>query len=112
MIILTDGKANWWDGDGTHGHHNDEMIAAEYAIEKADIAKSMGVKIFTIGLGASDYLNETLLDTIQTDGYFKAPSAQDLDTIYQSIADRIMSEVKYDVVLIQVTVLKPIEGVN
>ena len=109
MIILTDGKANWWDG---HSGSENERLAAEYAIEKADIAKSMGIKIFTIGLGAPDYLNETLLETIQTDGYFKAPSAQDLDTIYQTIADRIMSEVKYDVILIQVTVMKPLEGVS
>jgi Ca-activated chloride channel family protein len=109
MIILTDGKANWWDGNSGW---QDERRGAEYAIEKADVAKSMGIKIFTIGLGAPDYLNETLLETIQTDGYFKAPSAQDLDTIYQSIADRIMSEVKYDVVLIQVTVMKPLEGVT
>ena len=108
MIILTDGKANWWDGNS--GGQN-ERLGAEYAIEKADVSKSMGIKIFTIGLGAPDYLNETLLETIQTDGYFKAPSAQDLDTIYQTIADRIMSEVKYDVILIQVTVMKPLEGV-
>ena len=109
MIILTDGKANWWDGNP--GGQN-ERLGAEYAIEKAEVAKNMGIKIFTIGLGASDYLNETLLETIQTDGYFKAPSAQDLDTIYQSIADRITSEVKYDVILIQVTVMKPLEGVS
>jgi Mg-chelatase subunit ChlD len=109
MVILTDGKANWWDGNSGW---QDERRAAEYAIEKADVAKSMGIKIFTIGLGAPDYLNETLLETIQTDGYFKAPSAQDLDTIYQTIADRIMSEVKYDTILIQVTVMKPLEGVT
>jgi hypothetical protein len=109
MIILTDGKANWY--DGYHGNEN-EQLGAQYAIEKANVAKNMGIKIFTIGLGASDYLNETLLETIQTDGYFKAPSAQDLDTIYQSIADRIMSEVKYDIILIQVTVMKSLEGVN
>jgi Mg-chelatase subunit ChlD len=109
MIILTDGKANWWDG---HYGSENEPLGAKYAIEKANVAKSMGIKIFTIGLGAPDYLNETLLETIQTDGYFKAPSAQDLDTIYQTIADRIMSEVKYDTILITVTVMKPLEGVS
>jgi hypothetical protein len=109
MIILTDGKANWADG---HSGHEDLWLGAQTAIEKANVAKEMGIKIFTIGLGAPDYLDETLLETIQTDGYFKAPSAQDLDTIYQTIADRIMSEVKYDVILIQVTVMRPLEGVS
>jgi len=58
-------------------------------------------------LGAQDYLNETLLKQIQTDGYFFAPSATDLDSIYQAIAEDLILEVKYDVVLITITLMKP-----
>lgn len=109
MIILTDGVANWWDGN-TGGQN--EQLGSYYAQQQADIAKNAGTKIFTIGLGDPSYLNETLLKNIQTDGYFRAPSAQDLERIYQSIADKIMSEVKYDVIGVQVELMKPIEGLT
>jgi hypothetical protein len=104
MILLSDGKANWWDG---HSGSEDEVQGARYALEKANVAKDMGVRIYTIGLGASDYLNETLLREIQTDGYFFSPSAQDLDRIYQTISEDLIYEVKYDVVLITITVVRP-----
>lgn len=107
MIILSDGVANWWDGNP--GPDN-EILGCRYAAQKAQIAKDMGIRIYTIGLGAPDYLNETLLKEIQTNGYYFAPSAQDLDSIYQAIAEDLIYSVKYDVILITVTLTKPILG--
>ncbi len=103
MILLSDGVANL---------PGDEEEAAAAAEAEADELKTTWptAKIFTIGLGNPSDLNEVLLREIQTDGYYKAPSAQDLDLIYQSIAEKIMSEVRYDVVLITVTLIEPIGG--
>ncbi|MGQ9679323.1 MAG: vWA domain-containing protein [Candidatus Bathyarchaeia archaeon] len=107
MIILSDGVANWWDGNP--GPEN-EALGCRYAAEKAQVAKDMGVKIYTIGLGDPSYLNETLLREIQTDGYYFAPSAQDLNSIYQSIAEDLIYDVKYDMILITVTLMQPVYG--
>jgi len=107
MIVLSDGVANWWDGNP--GPYN-EVLGCRYAAEKAEITKDLGVKIYTIGLGDPSYLNETLLREIQTNGYYFAPSAQDLDSIYQAIAEDLIFEVRYDVILIQITLMKPIGG--
>jgi hypothetical protein len=104
MIILTDGVANYWDG---HSGSQNEYWGCRYAEEKADETDA-SIKVFTIGLGSTSYLNQTLLQNIQTDGYYYSPSAQDLDNIYQSIADRILSSVSYDVILVQVTLKEPL----
>jgi hypothetical protein len=105
MIVLTDGVANYW--DNYHGSQN-ERLGCQYAEGKAQEAKEQNIKIFSIGLGSHTSLNETLLQHIQTNGYYYAPSAQDLDNIYQSIADQILSSVSYDVVLVQVTLKEPL----
>ncbi|MFQ6053176.1 MAG: VWA domain-containing protein, partial [Candidatus Bathyarchaeia archaeon] len=98
MILLSDGKAN---------RPIDEEYAREYALNKSQTAQAMGVWIYTIGLGAEDDIDEELLKEIQTDGYFYAPSATDLDDIYQTIAEDLIYEVKYDVISIQITLMKP-----
>jgi Mg-chelatase subunit ChlD len=107
MILLTDGVANWWDG---HSGSENEKLGCQYALQSATVTKNMGVKIFTIGLGPTNGLNQTLLNAIQTDGYYYSPSAQELNNIYQSIAQRIMSTVKYDVILINITLMEPAGG--
>lgn len=98
MILLSDGKAN---------RPEPEAYAREYALNQSQIAQNMGVWIYTVGLGAKDDIDEALLKDIQTDGYFYAPSAEDLDDIYQAIAEDLIFEVKYDVVYIQITLMKP-----
>jgi len=98
MILLSDGKAN---------RPSPEAYAREYALNQSQIAQNMGVWIYTIGLGAKDDIDEALLKDIQTDGYFYAPSAKDLGDIYQAIAEDLIFEVKYDVVYIQITLMKP-----
>jgi Mg-chelatase subunit ChlD len=109
MILLTDGVANYWEGL-PYPHYQDNQIGCQKALQSATVSKNMGVKIFTIGLGPTNGLNQTLLNAIQTDGYYYSPSAQDLTNIYQSIAQRITSIVKYDVILINITLMEPAGG--
>ena len=82
-ILLTDGVANV----------PSPISAAElYARTKADEADNVGILIFAIGLGSS--VNEDFLrNDIATDPnmYFYAPSASDLEGIYNQIANIILS---------------------
>ena len=98
MILLSDGKTN---------RPTNEIIAREYALEQSQDAQDMGVWVYTIGLGNKDDIDEELLKEIQTHGYFYAPSAGDLEDIYQAIAEDLIFEVKYDVVLIKITLMVP-----
>ncbi|MFA6553595.1 MAG: vWA domain-containing protein [Patescibacteria group bacterium] len=83
-ILLTDGRAN----------RPVEATAEQYALEKAASAKSKGIIIFTIGLGAT--VNEPFLRDVATsvDGaplYFHAPTGADLASVYNQIANVIIS---------------------
>lgn len=98
VILLSDGKAN---------RPNNEEYAREYALQQSEIAQNMGVWMYTIGLGDKDDIDEGLLKEIQTHGYFYAPSAEDLEDIYQAIAEDLIFEVRYDVVLIEITLMVP-----
>ena len=98
MILLSDGRAN---------RPIDEEYAREYALNKSKIAQEKGIRIYTIGLGAKDDLDEELLKEIQTDGYYYSPSAEDLEEIYTAIAEDLIYEVEHDIVVIKVTLLKP-----
>jgi uncharacterized protein YegL len=98
MILLSDGKAN---------RPIDEEYAREYALNQSMIAKEKGIRIYTIGLGAKEDLDEALLKEIQTDGYYYSPSAEDLEAIYKAIAQDLIYEVEHDIVVIQVTLVKP-----
>lgn len=97
MILLSDGKAN---------RPIDEEYAREYALNQSQIAQEMGVWVYTIGLGGRDDIDEELLKEVKTNGYYYAPSAQDLNEIYEAIAEDLIYEVKYDVLLIQITLKK------
>ena len=98
MILLSDGRAN---------RPINEEYAREYALNKSSIAKERGIRIYTIGLGSKDDLDEELLKEIQTDGYYYSPSAEDLEEIYMAIAEDLIYEVEHDIVVIKVTLLKP-----
>ena len=98
MILLSDGRAN---------RPINEEYAREYALNKSRIAQEKGIRIYTIGLGAKDDLDEELLREIQTDGYYYSPSAEDLEGIYKAIAEDLIYEVEHDIVVVKVTLLKP-----
>jgi len=112
MVLLSDGKANRPTG----------MNATQYALDKAKEAygngSSQSLRIYTIGLGAKDDIDEPLLKQIATgpfegieyplDGkYYYAPSAEDLADIYVNIAKDLMFKVEYDLVVLELTLLKP-----
>jgi hypothetical protein len=82
-IMLTDGVTN---------RPNNETYAEQFALDQANIADSNGILIFAIGLGSS--VNEDFLrNDIATDPtmYFYAPSPEDLEGIYNQIANIILS---------------------
>ena len=100
MILLSDGKAN---------RPDNEEYARTYALGKADEAESKDIRIYTIGLGAKTDIDEDLLKEITAnDGkYYYAPSTEDLTDIYTNIAQDLAFMVRYDVIVLQLTLMKP-----
>lgn len=82
MIVLS---------DGFHNEGRDPEPAAQEACD-------VGIQLFTIGLGDSV---DPLLETIPCNGgrYFPAPTPQDLNDIYQLIANDVLGVVATDVVV-------------
>jgi hypothetical protein len=98
IVLLSDGKTNTYMGESGR-----EELSREYALNQSNISHSMGVKIYTIGLGNKEDIDEELLQDIKTEQYFYAPSASELDEIYQAIAEDLIYEVKYDILMIDIT---------
>jgi len=98
-IFISDGNAN---------RPYNETYAKQYAIEQADLLSGLGVAIYTIGLGnrTADF-DEAVLKQIQTEGYYYAPSAQELDDIYRLIVSDILYRTTFDVVILELTVIRP-----
>ncbi|MFA6410484.1 MAG: VWA domain-containing protein, partial [Candidatus Buchananbacteria bacterium] len=85
-ILLTDGMANKPNGNGS----GENAADVAYAKTKASEAAGLGYKIFTIGLGSD--INESMLQEIATAtgaSYFNAPNQSDLNSIYNTISQRI-----------------------
>jgi hypothetical protein len=98
MILLSDGKTNTYMGE-----NNKEELSREYAQNQSAISHGMGIRIYTIGLGDKEDIDENLLKEIKTEEYFYAPSASKLGEIYQKIAQDLIYEVKYDILRIEIT---------
>jgi len=98
IILLSDGETNTYEGDPY-----EPELSREYALNKSEEAHNMGIKIYTIGLGDKDDIDEELLKEIKTEEYFYAPSASELEEIYQAIAEDLIYEVKYDILMIDIT---------
>jgi Mg-chelatase subunit ChlD len=111
MILLSDGMAN----RPLYQGRQNLTYAREYALEKAEYACSVGssqkLRIYTIGLGAKDDIDESLLQAIaqmSNDGkYYYTPSAEDLEEIYTTIARDLVFTVQYDIVILELTLIKP-----
>ena len=87
MILLTDGEC-------TSGDDRDCTDAIADAINNS-------ITVYTIGLGGTEYIDESLLGCIafETGGkYFNAPSSSQLRTVYNSIAQDICD---YDITQIE-----------
>ncbi|MDG6244217.1 MAG: VWA domain-containing protein [Methanolobus sp.] len=78
MVVLTDGVSN-------AGSDREGQTAVA-------TAKANGITIYTIGLGATDYIDEPVLQRIayETGGtYYNAPTSAELRDVYNSIAQEI-----------------------
>jgi len=106
MIFLTDGVPN---RPCPHypQHVSTCPYAASYCLNKTQQTKQEGALIYTIGIGSgtSDF-NETILKEIQTNGYYYAPSATQLNEIYGAIAQDLLFAVRYDIVVVKLTILR------
>jgi len=107
MILLTDGVAN---RPCPHDpQHSDQTCpyAMEYALNESKKAEDRGILIYTIGLGANSRdFDEDLLKQMQTNGYYYTPSAEKLTDIYMAIAQDLLFAVKYEIVIIKLTLVK------
>jgi len=98
IILLSDGKAN----------RPPDKDPREYALNQAENSSTMDIRIYTVGLGAKSDIDESLLEEIAGNGgrYYYAPSASDLTDIYTTIAQDLMFAVEYDVIIIELTIMK------
>jgi Mg-chelatase subunit ChlD len=101
-IIISDGVPNV-DANG----NVDDRLGQRYAQQEADYLASLGVGIYTIGLGSSSNFNETLLKGIQTEGYYYAPSALQLREIYDLIISDMLYHANFDIVVMTLTIMRP-----
>jgi len=109
MILLSDGMANV-DRDGNiYEDEENREPAMSYVREEANEAGNMSVVLYTIGLGNdTEHFDEELLRSIVKNGghYYYAPSAEDLEDIYEKIALDLLFQVRYDIVVIEITLVK------
>lgn len=92
MILLSDGAPNINAAGGIcFGPFALNNSCAKYALNESNVTKLAGIEIFTIGLGITDNLTETLLKQIATtpSNYFSAPNSSNLAAIYLQIAQEI-----------------------
>lgn len=110
MIVLSDGAANQpEDGEsGSCGSEPDNYNPCEYAIEKAEEAKALGIEIYTIGYGVvgercvcdngawKDSPARDVLQEMATDGdhYFEEPKGGDLTPVFEEIAWRLVTNLR------------------
>jgi len=113
VVLLSDGMANephFDEPPENHTSHSGDTpcpVAQEYARNESKEVSDRGVLIYTIGLGAETYrFDAELLEEIQTNGYYYAPSAEDLRDIYLAIAEDLLFEVRYDFIVITLTLVK------
>jgi Mg-chelatase subunit ChlD len=101
-ILISDGVPNVDES----GNIN-EASGQRYALEQAAILADLGVNIYTIGLGSSSNFNATLLKQIQNSGYYYAPTAGQLQDIYDMILKDMTYKSQFDIVLLELTVMSP-----
>jgi hypothetical protein len=85
LIVLTDGLPNRVPTPVAGGSQEDTVLAM------ARWAKSRGSKVYTVGLGAPEDIDETLLAECASEPglFYYAPDGEDLARIYREIAGRI-----------------------
>ncbi len=83
IVLLTDGKPNKPEKKG------DPAYAADQALSAAHDAQSRGIDIYTIGLGKD--IDEQFLQSLAglSGHFYKAPSSQDLVSVYSAIGQAL-----------------------
>jgi Flp pilus assembly protein TadG len=113
MIVLSDGAANQPENgqSGNCGPEPDSYNPCEYAVEKAEEAKALGIEIYTIGYGVDDadenrcvcdkgvWKNSPARDVLQQmatddDHYFEEPKGGDLTPVFEEIAWRLVTDLR------------------
>lgn len=114
MIVLSDGAANQpEDGKGSScGAESDSYNPCDYAVEKAEAAKALGIEIYTIGYGVEDdnanrcdcdnngaWEDSSARDVLQEmatdeDHYFEEPKGGDLTPVFEEIAWRLVTNLR------------------
>ncbi len=113
MIILSDGAANQPENgqSGSCGPEPDSYNPCEYAVEKAEEAKALGIEIYTVGYGVEDadenrcvcdkgtWKNSLARDVLQEmatddDHYFEEPRGEDLTPVFEEIAWRLVTDLR------------------
>ena len=92
IILLTDGIANNPKNPTGKTEADDIKYAEDLALKESLNLKKDGLIIYTIGLG--NKINESFLKTLASkeNDYFFAPTANNLETIYQNISSDICQE--------------------
>jgi Flp pilus assembly protein TadG len=113
MIVLSDGAANQPE-DGQNGFCSSEPDSynpCEYAVEKAEAAKALGIEIYTIGYGVEDEDENRcicdsgiwedapardVLQAMATDEYhyFEEPEGGDLTPVFETIGWQLVSGIR------------------
>ena len=110
IVFLTDGLANRPCPHYPKHVYTTCPYAKSYVLNETQKAKSNGIIIYTIGLGADTRsFDEELLKEMQTNGYYYAPSGTKLKEIYETIAKDLLSltfSVDYDIVIITLTLAR------
>ena len=113
VIFLTDGWPNEphftesMDLHSTHTGLTPCPIAQEYAWNESTELSESGVVVYTVGVGSSTSLfDQQLLIDIQTGRYYYSPQGQDLLDIYISILKDLLYEVKYEIVRVELSLVK------
>lgn len=93
IVLLTDGVANNPRDPQGRTEADDIKYAEELASKEAVSIKRDSIIIYTIGLG--EKINEVFLKNLasESDNYFYAPTAINLETIYKNISSDICKEV-------------------
>jgi Flp pilus assembly protein TadG len=115
MIVLSDGAANQPENgqSGSCGSEPDNYNPCEYAVEKAEEAKALGIEIYTIGYGVEDddeFANRCVCDSgvwknapardvlramaSDDDHYFEEPKGGDLTPVFEEIAWRLVTDLR------------------
>jgi hypothetical protein len=113
MIVLSDGAANQpEDGKSSScGPEPDDYDPCEYAVDKAQDAKDLGIEIYAVGYGVEDddanrcvcdngaWKNASAREVLQAmatdeDHYFEEPKGGDLTAVFEEIAWRLVTDIR------------------